>query len=231
LPHEKSDDYILRDSSGDPIVNLGKFKLLATSTRDMNSLASELKIGIKRVEYLVKLYQIPLTFRVKITRNERERRIREKKVGEGYAVAMNGRVYKKEYTRKEGKYYRDCYIGEDGTRKTILSHRRIVEEHINRKLTRDEQVHHIDGDKENNSIENLYVCDNGGEHSEIHNSLDKLAYELVDIGIIKFANGEYFLEEGFYDDIERYNYKKRIFNENLEYYKGEQLKCEPIEDL
>jgi hypothetical protein len=46
-------------------------------------------------------------------------------------------------------------------------HRHIMEEHIGRKLKRDEVVHHIDGDKRNNVIENLQLM-SLSEHSSLH---------------------------------------------------------------
>ena len=46
-------------------------------------------------------------------------------------------------------------------------HRKIMEEHLGRKLNLNEIVHHIDGNKLNNNIENLKVMTRG-EHSRYH---------------------------------------------------------------
>lgn len=46
-------------------------------------------------------------------------------------------------------------IRKDG--KTILEHRKIMEEYIGRELTKKEVVHHINGNSEDNRIENLKV--------------------------------------------------------------------------
>lgn len=46
-------------------------------------------------------------------------------------------------------------------------HRLIMEEHLGRKLTSNEIVHHIDGNKLNNDITNLKVMTRG-EHSRLH---------------------------------------------------------------
>lgn len=46
-------------------------------------------------------------------------------------------------------------------------HRATVEEHIGRGLTGDEHVHHIDGDVENNAIENLEIVTNSN-HRRLH---------------------------------------------------------------
>lgn len=51
--------------------------------------------------------------------------------------------------------------------KKVDTHRYIMEEYLGRKLSKDEVVHHIDGNKRNNSIENLEVLTRA-EHSRIH---------------------------------------------------------------
>ena len=48
-----------------------------------------------------------------------------------------------------------------------LEHRLIVEKFIGRKLKKNEIVHHVDGDKKNNSIENLQIMDKK-EHDKLH---------------------------------------------------------------
>lgn len=54
-----------------------------------------------------------------------------------------------------------------GIRKRKKLHRYIMEQHLGRTLSKDEIVHHIDGNKHNNSIENLVVMTNA-EHSRLH---------------------------------------------------------------
>lgn len=56
---------------------------------------------------------------------------------------------------------------EDGKYKA--EHRSIVEEMLGRKLTCDEVVHHLDENKQNNSIENLVVMDRE-EHAKLHHT-------------------------------------------------------------
>ena len=53
-------------------------------------------------------------------------------------------------------------------RKVRHAHRLIMERHLGRKLTKDEVVHHINHDKQDNRLENLTIMSHQ-EHSEHHN--------------------------------------------------------------
>lgn len=80
--------------------------------------------------------------------------------------------------------------------KKIYTHREKMEEQIGRKLLDTEIVHHIDGDKSNDDIDNLYLCNNNSEHQLLHNQLEKIAFELFRAGKIIFnkENGQYYLQ-------------------------------------
>jgi hypothetical protein len=50
----------------------------------------------------------------------------------------------------------------------IPLHRLIMEKHLGRLLTKQEVVHHIDGNIYNNNINNLALCNNNSEHMKLH---------------------------------------------------------------
>lgn len=82
--------------------------------------------------------------------------------------AMRGRelVSGTRAIRKDG--YIEVKVGIHQRR---LEHRVIVEQAIGRKLTTNEQVHHINGVKHDNRIENLQLLTNA-EHQKLHDHLD-----------------------------------------------------------
>lgn len=81
-----------------------------------------------------------------------------------------------------------------------LRHRQIVENFLNRKLNKEEVVHHIDGMKLNNSIENLWVTNSSG-HRKAHRSLELISLFLFEKGLIKFDKnlGIYVLNDDLLD--------------------------------
>lgn len=62
--------------------------------------------------------------------------------------------------------------------KNNYEHRLIMEEHLGRKLTKDEYVHHIDQNKLNNSIDNLLIT-NSHEHIKLHKRPKKIEKEIL----------------------------------------------------
>lgn len=59
---------------------------------------------------------------------------------------------------KGGWVFKSGYRGRNVGGKTVLEHRYLMEKHLGRKLRKDEYVDHINGNKGDNSLENLRVC-------------------------------------------------------------------------
>lgn len=72
--------------------------------------------------------------------------------------------------RLKGGYYWVPVIDSSGRRVWRQEHRHVMEIHLGRKLSSNAHVHHINFDKTNNDIENLYLCRNSSHHKTIHNS-------------------------------------------------------------
>lgn len=98
--------------------------------------------------------------------------------------SVNGYILIKNYTHQNRNSHNE-----------ILEHILVMSKHINRPLTKSEIVHHIDGDRTNNKIENLYLYKNRKEHQEGHHSINKLIKVLLDKNIVKFKDGQYVLKE------------------------------------
>ena len=70
---------------------------------------------------------------------------------------------------------------------------------IGRTLGSDEIVHHIDNDGRNNCLSNLFICKDYKQHSLIHSQINKMAFELVKLGVIEFniLKGKYYISNEF----------------------------------
>lgn len=77
------------------------------------------------------------------------------------------RTQKRATTSSSGKTYIDNRGYRRFRNSDDLVHRWVASKKLGRKLGRNEVVHHIDHNKLNNSMDNLYVCRNA-EHKRIH---------------------------------------------------------------
>jgi hypothetical protein len=94
---------------------------------------------------------------------------------------MYGRTKEQNPNWKGGKYKdQDGYIyvrctdhPHASNRGYVFEHRLVMEKHLGRYLEPEEVVHHIDGNKENNKIENLSLFANNGNHIGYHDKQRK----------------------------------------------------------
>ena len=75
----------------------------------------------------------------------------------------------------------------------IREHRFVLEQKLRRVLNPKEHVHHIDGNKLNNNLNNLYLTNNS-EHRLIHIGMEKVVYQMLSDGLLSFKEGKYKLK-------------------------------------
>jgi len=68
----------------------------------------------------------------------------------------------------------------------VFEHRYIMETHLGRIIKKSEIVHHLDGDKENNVIENLLLCRSPSEHEHIHQLEQRFTEDLIKKGMVYY---------------------------------------------
>lgn len=86
------------------------------------------------------------------------------------------------WTDKRG--YRWIYVTENGRRRAKREHRDVMEKHLGRKLCPEELIHHVNGVKDDNRVENLSLEDWSKHTTEHHtgstrNDLTKKAQQVL----------------------------------------------------
>ena len=96
-------------------------------------------------------------------------------------------------TTRDGYYAvkpRDHHRATKSNKGWIKQHIVLMENQINRPLKykdqKGETVHHIDCDKKNNRIKNLFLCSSVSEHRRIHNQLGATLSALIKKGLVGF---------------------------------------------
>lgn len=89
------------------------------------------------------------------------------------------------------KGYVEGVVWRGGKPRAMRQHRWVMEQHLERRLAADEDVHHINGVRTDNRIENLEVMDHS-EHTRRHNIAAQRGklHELVPTIRARYAAGE-----------------------------------------
>ena len=102
----------------------------------------------------------------------------------GKTITTKGYIMIKNYKHPRGD--KQNYIAE---------HILIMEKKLGRYLTPEERVHHINGIKNDNKIENLYTYNNTSKHNKGEKSFSLLKKILLEKRIIEFRDGIYCMIE------------------------------------
>lgn len=90
---------------------------------------------------------------------------------------------------RDKDHYPYVYVGKNypygNGRNSIRKHIFVMQEHIGRKIEKGEIVHHIDGDKLNNNLENLYLTTTA-EHNKLHAVSEHIIFDLMKGKLIVF---------------------------------------------
>jgi len=84
----------------------------------------------------------------------------------------------------------------------LFNHKIRMEKELGREIKEDEVIHHINQNKTDDSIENLYLCERNGIHRSIHrqfyNLMRNLGLELLKKKVVEFDKeiGFYYFKKG-----------------------------------
>lgn len=121
----------------------------------------------------------------------KKRLYKEGKLTFPFLIELNKRQKCENHPRwKGGRYTVQGYGYINNNGKPMLFHRYVMEKHLGRKLYPKEAIHHLDGDKLNCDVSNLLLCKNGSEHAKVHRAMEKIVYELIKEGVIKFNSSK-----------------------------------------
>ena len=87
----------------------------------------------------------------------------------------------------------------------VREHVKVMSDFLGRPIKNKEIIHHIDFDKYNNNINNLYLCNNKQNHGKIHNSLNILIKDMFKKKIVIFRDGKYQINKNIELDLNKIN--------------------------
>jgi hypothetical protein len=68
--------------------------------------------------------------------------------------------------------------GNKRSRRGVYVHKYIYSQYLGRELSKIEQLHHIDMNKQNNVISNMFLCKNKSIHALVHMQMEEIGYSL-----------------------------------------------------
>lgn len=181
---EKSVEEISNYLQRTPKAVRNRLEMIGISLRDLKNIKFE-SWSEEEDNFLKSNYHLMTVKELQQHLDRTEKAIRSRK----NTLGLNNKYGKLRELR--GKEY---YINSDGYylaydkehKKYNGSHRVIYEEHYGIKLKSNQYIHHIDGNKKNNKIENLLLCNGCKEHTLIHKQLETISYQLIQEGYILF---------------------------------------------
>lgn len=161
-----------------------RLEIIGISLRDLKGIRFE-SWSEEEDDFLRNNYHLMTVKELKKHLDRTEKAIRSRK----NSLGLNNKYGKLRELR--GKEY---YINSDGyylsynkeKKRLSAAHRNIYEESYKIKLKRTDYIHHIDGNKKNNEISNLLLCNGCAEHTKIHKQLETISYQLIQEGYILF---------------------------------------------
>lgn len=137
----------------------------------IQEIADHLKLSYSGARYRLKKYDIPLrtdkqAMNTNRNRNKRSENAKGKKNSQwrgGKRITSHGYV----------EIYMPTHPYASKSRGTVYEHRLVMEKKIGRYLKPEEDVHHIDENKQNNDPDNLHLFSSKAEHTAHHQKLKK----------------------------------------------------------
>lgn len=131
-------------------------------------IAKKLNVNFRTIRNWLSYYNIRLT---------------SEQMGERRIGVKNGN-YKGAKQTSRGYVYRPAHEHPNCTRDGyVMEHRLVIEKAIDRYVSADEEIHHINYNKSDNRIENLVLLPTSASHTNLHKYLERLGMYLV--GVLK----------------------------------------------
>jgi len=113
-----------------------------------------------------------------------------KRVGDALRSKNGRKICSDGYAYIYRPFYKNSFKGKTNNG-YILEHKFILEQHLGRDILHTEQIHHLNGIKSDNKLENLILCRNVQAHNEIHNKMEKFVFDLIREGRVIYGKEKF----------------------------------------